>query len=166
MFALWLFTLLWAVTATAMLLRNPLPIPDRGHRLFGVPDEKAHGALLEIVSRAGLPLRFRFSTGPTVQSLLWDNETVIHLVDSFTTTAKGLNGNGISLPVADPKKSASVAIRILRAAGFSAELVTGFDEYLPENHLAMIKSSACLDWVLVFRRHVLRMPKPQFRKNS
>lgn len=162
MLALWLITLVWAVTATAMFFRNPLPIPDRGHRLFGVPDERAHQALLDIVARAGIPLRFRFRTGPTLQSLLWDNETVIHLVDSAIASQVRLNGNGISLPVADPARAASEAIRILQTAGYSAELVTGFDDYLPDNHLVIVKSTACLDWVLVFRRHVLRMPKPQF----
>lgn len=108
--ALWLLTLLWAVTATVMLFRNPFPVPDRRHRLFGVPDELANRAVVEILSRAGIPLRFRFKTGPTLQSLLWDNQTVIHVVDSSIAGPSGLNGNGISLPVPTGDRPTAVGV--------------------------------------------------------
>jgi hypothetical protein len=84
-------------------------------------------------------------------------------VDPSVAAQSGLNGNAISLAVTDPRRAASEAIRSLQTAGFSAELVAGFDNYLPDNHLIIVKSSACIGWVLAFRKHVLKMPKPQFQ---
>jgi hypothetical protein len=164
MFFLWVITLIWAVTATIFVFRNPLPIPDRGHRLFGVSDERAQDVVIDILSAAGLSPRFRFRTGPALQSLFWDNETVIHLVDATAAVQSGLNGTGISLPVSDPRRAATEAIHSLQGAGFTAEFVTGFDDYLPPDHLLIVKSSAFPSWVLVFRRHVVNMPRPKFQK--
>lgn len=162
MLTIWILTLLWALTATVMVIKNPLPIPDRGHRLFGVPDQRASDITVQILSNAGIPLRFRFKTGPTLQALLWDNQTVIHLVEHEMFERTGLSGNGISLPSSNPRQAAEDAIRLLQGAGFSAELVAGFDDYLPPNHLVIVRSTAFLGWALAFRKHVLGMPKPQF----
>lgn len=40
------------------------------------------------------------------------------------------------------------------------------DEILPPNHLVVLESDAFDSWVLVFRRHVLRMPAIKRRKAS
>jgi len=151
----------WAVAATALLLRNPLPFPDKGHRLFAVPNAAAQIVVLQLLSHAGVSLKYQFRTGPTVQSLLWDN-TVVHLVDQDIAGRTGLTGSGISLPVPDPQRAAEEAIHALKSAGFDAECVGGFDDFLPPNHLTVVRSTAFVDWALVFRRHLLKMPKPQF----
>lgn len=76
------------------------PIADSGPWSPAVcrPDRRAQDTVLNILSKAGLSLRFRFKTGPTVQALLWDNQTVIHLADPVLTTHMGLTGNGIFQP--------------------------------------------------------------------
>ena len=62
-------TSIWALVATIMVVRNPLPFPDRGHRLFAVPDERARRVTLSILAETGLSPRFRFRTGPSDQTL-------------------------------------------------------------------------------------------------
>ena len=159
MLILLLITTLWAIVATWMVIKNPLPFPDRGHRLFGVPSRNAQKIVLEIMRESGLPLRFRFRTGPTDQALLWDNTTAIHLLDQ----SLDLTGNGISIAVRDPESAALAAIERLETEGFTARRVEGAgDAKLPPNHLVVLTSDAFRGWVLVFRRHQLRMPKPTF----
>jgi hypothetical protein len=155
--ALLIVSVVWAVTATIMVLRNPLPFPDRGHRLFGVPDLKAQAVVLRILDEARLPLRFEFQTGPSRQALLWDNTTVIHCVDpSF-----GHSGTALSVAVRDPEEAARTAAARLEEAGYSVRRLEGVDVDLPQNHLIVLTSDALLGWALVFRRHLLKMPRPK-----
>jgi len=150
---------IWALAATLMLFfRNPLPFPDRGHRTFGVPDTRAQKTVVKILADVGLPLRFRFKSGPLDQALLWDNTTVIHFMDpSFNHS-----GNGISVVVPDPGLAARKATSQLEAAGYSVQRLEGTDVELPPNHVVVLTSSAFLSWALVFRRHQLKMPRPNF----
>lgn len=67
----------WAVVATVLYLFNPIPLLDEGHRAFGVPDERAAKALVELPGNFGLGERFTFDVGPTTQTLLDDGRTVI-----------------------------------------------------------------------------------------
>jgi len=152
MFWIWIVTLIWAVIATLLLIRNPLPCPDRGHRAFGVASKEAQKVIVAILRDAGMPLRFRFRSGPSEHALLWDNMTDIHFVDSG---ASPLPGNGISLAVKDPLQAAARAIERLKAAGFSVQqLEWGMAPEL----LTVLTSDAFSSWALVFRRHILRMP--------
>ena len=150
---LFVFVLLWAVIATFFLfVRNPLPFPDRGHRAFAVPDEAAAKVVVKILSEFGLSERFTFDAGPTHQTLLSDNMTVIIRHD-----ASSLAPNGLSLAVEDPIKSAEEAAKILSAAGF-ATIITPLPDL--EDKLVVVTSDAFEDWSLVFRLHVLAMGTP------
>ena len=149
----------WAAAATAMLLfRNPLPFPDRGHRTFGVPDTTAQKTVVNVLTKFGLPLRFRFKSGPLDQALLWDNTTVIHFLDPKFDHS----GNGISVAVPDPEAAAAWATKQLQAAGYTVQRMEGADRDLPPNHVVVLTSSAFLSWAMVFRRHQLKMPQPTF----
>lgn len=149
----------WAVATTLMLFfRNPLPFPDRGHRTFGVPDTKAQKAVVSVLTKFGLPLRFRFKSGPLDQALLWDNTTVIHFLDPRLNHS----GNGISVVVADPESAAAWATSQLEAAGYTVQRIEGTDRELPPSHVVVLTSSAFLSWAMVFRRHQLKMPQPTF----
>jgi len=116
--------------------------------------------VLDILKAAGLPLKFRFKTGPTDQAVLWDNTTVIHCLDPDFNHS----GNGISVVVADPEEAAAGATRQLEAAGYQVRRIVGIDRELPSNHLIVLTSDAFLEWGLAFRRHQLKMPKPVFLK--
>lgn len=159
MILLWLLTLAWAVVATWMVIRNPLPFPDHGHRAFGVPNKKAEETVVDILEEAGLKVRFRFRSGPSEHTLFWDNMTDIHRVDSSVQAS--LSGNGISVVVKDPEAAATRATERLEAAGF---LVQRVDWGLSPKYLIVLTSDAFRDWALVFRRHQLRLPKPIFLK--
>lgn len=159
MLALLIFALFWAVIATIMLVKNPLPVPDRGHRLFGVPSPDARRVVLAILRDAGQSARLRFRTGPTDQTVLWDGATVIHCLDK---SDGDFSGTGISIVVRNPEAAAARALQRLRDSGHSAMRLDGVDADLPSNHLVVITSDAFSGWALAFRRHQLRMPKPQF----
>ena len=156
---------LWAIGATGMHIRNPLPFPDRGHRAYGVPDEKARQTVVNILQEV-TPLRerFTFDSGATHQTLMWDNMTVIHYLDSDIQKARSVSGNGLSVAVDDPMTSAKRAVELLKAQGYQAEILTGINYDLPEGYLVPVTSNAFNDWALVFRRPLIKMPYPNVRK--
>jgi hypothetical protein len=161
MIPVWLFgiVLAWALAVTIFwLVRNPLPFPDRGHRCFAVADEKAAGVVLKILSFVGLPERFTFHPGPTHQTVLWDNTTVIIRHDQEIKD-KGLPPNALSVVVPDPRAYANEAALMLIKAGFTA---TVHADVLPEvaAKFVMVTSDAFDHWGLAFRRHVLVMGPP------
>lgn len=162
----WLFIcalsviLIWAVVVTVFcFVRNPLPFPDRGHRCFAVPNEQSAKTVVKILDNlAKLPERFTFDVGPTHQTLLWDNTTVIIYHDEIIHS-QGLPPNGLSVVVSNPKKSAQEAAMILRQAGFTAIIK---DDVMPEvgDKFVLLSSNAFDGWILAFRRHILKMGKP------
>lgn len=159
---LWLFViaLVWAIAVTIFcFVRNPLPFPDRGHRCFAVPNEQAAKVVTTILGKlAGLPERFTFDPGPTHQTLLWDNTTVIIYHDQ-AIREQGLAPNGLSVVVGSPKASAREAAVMLKQAGFTADIKDGV---MPEvgDKFVLLASNAFDGWVLAFRRHILAMGKP------
>src|SRR5260370_37592381 len=148
-FALWFLTLLWACAVTALLIRNPLPFPDRGHRLFSVPDDRARQTVTTLLTRAGLKPRLRFRIGPSDQTVFSDNATVIHC---FTATS-GANGNGMSLVVSEPTAAAAAAIKDLRAHSFAAHQLPPFQMKLPPDHMTISTSAAFPHCARKIRRH-------------
>src|SRR3989344_1998701 len=159
---LWLFliALVWATAVTMFfLIRNPLPFPDRGHRCFAVPNEQAARVVVTILGKlAGLPERFTFDPGPTHQTLLWDNTTVIIHHDQ-AIREQGLSPNALSVVVSDPRVSAWAAAALLERAGFTAIVK---DDVIPEakDKFVLLTSNAFDGWALAFRRHILVMGKP------
>lgn len=162
MIPLWLFlaTLVWAVVATIFLLyRNPLPIPDRGHRCFAVPNETAAQVVLRILGEiGGMPERFTFVSRPTRQTVLWDNTTVII---RYSELPVDIPRNAISIVTEIPLLSAENAAKLLREKGFAVNLETGVFPGL-EGELIFLTSTAFDGWSLVFRKHMLEMPSPEF----
>lgn len=149
---------LWAVFATlALLWRNPLPFPDRGHRCFAVPGERAARAVTAALEGGGLSRRFTFAFGTTVQTLFWDNTTV--LIRHGGGGAR-LAPNALSLVARRPLARAHAAAEELRNAGFTAE-VHPDPGPASDSKLVVVSSDAFDGWVLVFRRHVLAMGSPQ-----
>ena len=164
----WLFALVcvcvcvfvWAITVTIFFfIRNPLPFPDRGHRCFAVPNEQAARIVVTILGKiGGLSERFTFDAGPTHQTLLWDNTTVIIYHDQLIRD-QGLPPNGLSLVVKNPKASAGEVATMLKRAGFTADIK---EDFMPEigNKFVLLSSNAFDGWILAFRRHILIMGKP------
>lgn len=158
---------LWAIIVSTMLIRNPLPVPDRGHRAYSIPGEEARLAVLQVLSRVGkLHERFTFDAGPTHQTLMWDGYTVLNFLDRSNSDVSDLSGNAISLAVHDPRSAAEKALQILKARNFTATARELADNNIPANHLIVIDSEAFDNWVLVFRRHLIKMPKVERRKVS
>ncbi len=160
---LWMFlvALIWASVVTVFcFIRNPLPFPDRGHRCFAVPTENAAKVVVAILDKiAGLPERFSFDPGPTHQTLLWDNTTVIIYYDQVIHE-QGIAQNGLSVVVRNPRASALEAANILKKKGFTANLMSDIMPEVGDNKFMLLSSDAFDGWVLAFRRHILAMGKP------
>lgn len=154
----------WALVATLMIVRNPFPFPDRGHRVFGVKDEANRAVVVKIIETvSGKKSLYTFDSGAIHQTILADGFTSIHYIDEKSAEVPAC---AISLAVENPQKSAGQAIAMLEAEGYEASLIEGVKMNLPPNHLVPVKSSAFDGWALVFRRPLLKMPKPEFRKQS
>lgn len=165
--AIWIWALIttvWAIAVTVMLVHNPLPFPDHGHRAYGVPDERARAAVVRVLQQV-TPLRerFTFDSGATHQTLMWDGFTVIHYLDSDIQKARNLTGNGLSVAVDDPLGSAKRAVELLKAEGYQAAITEGINYDLPEGYLVPVESNAFNGWALVFRRPLMKMPYPKIR---
>jgi len=155
---------LWGLVATILHFRNPLPIPDKGHRLYGVPDELARRIVVQILQDVShLKEQFTFDSGPTHQTLMWDGFTVINYLDPEIQRRFNMAGTGLSIPVKDPQLAATKAVGLLRESGYTAEALYNIDHDLPSNHLVPVKSNAFEGWVLVFRLPLLKMPFPKKR---
>ncbi len=164
-FRLWITAVLfvYAVIVTVFCFyRNPLPFPDRGHRGFAVPSEKAAKVVVEIFESIGLSERFTFDSGPTHQTLMWDNATVIMQLDQSVRDL-GLAPNFISLPVSNPRARAWQALTMLKEAGFTGDIKENVNPEVGDK-LVLLSSNAFDGWVMVFRRHVLAMGMPVKRK--
>lgn len=141
----------------AVLYYKVLPLRDVGHRAFAVTNKKAVKAILEVLSKNGLQERFSFDAGPTHQTLMSDNTTVL-----IQHEEENNSPNGLSLAVRNPLESAHLAALILKSFGFTAEAkeMTGL-----ERRLVVVTSNAFMGWSLVFRRHILAMgPPPNKRR--
>jgi hypothetical protein len=136
-----------------LVYRNPLPIPDRGHRGFVVPNERAAITVVTILSQAGLPEQFSFDSGPIHHTLLWDNATAIMRFDE-SLRQLGIGLNFMSIVVADPGDSATRATTLLEESGFTAKVWRNTNPALGDK-LVVVSSSAFEGWVMVFRRHKL-----------
>ena len=148
-----------------LLYRNPLPFPDRGHRRYGVKDDRGRKVVVNLLKDiGGLAERFTFDSGATHQTLMWDGYTVINYLDPPLEEWPDVHATGLSLPVTDPKSAAQRTEQMLRAAGYSATAVLDLDTDLPHNYLAMVISDAFDGWILVFRRPLIKMPVPKRRK--
>lgn len=154
----------WAVVATILHFRNPLPVPDKGHRLYGVRDERARQTVVGLLrSLSHLKEQFTFDSGPTHQTLMWDGFTVISYLDPEARAALDVPCTGLSVPSGNPNADAAKAVGLLRAAGYEATTLDNVDTDLPPNHLIPVTSDAFDGWVLVFRRHLTKMPFPKKR---
>ncbi|QQG46257.1 MAG: hypothetical protein HYY55_00205 [Candidatus Niyogibacteria bacterium] len=138
----------------------PLPFPDRGHRLFGVRDEKAAEAVIAVLEENGLRKKWAFDAEPTHQVVMSDNMTVIAWFDE---AASKLPKNAISVAVDNPRSSAARAVAILRMKRYEASFSQPMKD-LPDNTLYLVKTDAMPYSGLVFRKPFWKMPSPRIRK--
>ncbi len=151
----------WATALTLLFFNNPLPFPDRGHRVFGVKDEQTRAFVVKLLETlSGKKARFTFDSGKIHQTILHDNLTSIHYIDE---KPEDVPASAISFAVKNPLASANRAIEMLQNAGFQAKIIEGIETDLPPNYLVPVWSDAFDGWALVFRRSLIKMPKPKFR---
>ncbi len=152
------FAILFLVLGWAASNVFPLPFPDRGHRLFGVRDEKAAEAVIAVLGENGLTKKWAFDAEPTHQVVMSDNMTVIAWFDE---AASELPKNAISVAVDNPRSSAARAVAILRMKGYKASFIRPMKD-LPD--LYLVETDAMPYSGLVFRKTFWKMPSPRIRK--
>lgn len=154
--------LLWATGITIFhFYWNPLPFPDRGSRIFTSPTVEAQVAVVDLLSEFGLPPRFRLDTTQVKRALMRDGVTIINVTDQELLSRMGNPGAGLALVVDDPLVAARVAKLFLEDRQFTAEILEDADPDAPSNSLVFLRSDAFGGWILVFRKHVIKMgPKP------
>jgi hypothetical protein len=157
--ALLVVAVIWAIVASMLVYRNPLPIPDWGHQCFEVPSEAAAQAVTSVLAKDGLGENFTFNFGPTRQTLLADGHTVIF--QARNDELGGLPGNARSVVVKNPLLSAAEASRSLQENGFTAVIHRVVDVGVPSGSLIVVSSDAFKNWVLVYRWHALKLGAPK-----
>jgi hypothetical protein len=151
----------WATAATVLIFYNPLPFPDRGHRIFGVRDERARSVVVKLIEMfTGKQSRYTFDSADVHQTIMGDGFTSILYLDNNQI---GIPASGISIPVNDPLEAANKAVELLQNKGYTAEIIESVKFDLPPNQLVPIKSNAFDGWTLIFRRSLVKMPRPEFR---
>lgn len=156
--------LIWAVLATIAALAllilhfaNPYPliqIPDRGHRIYALPDPHATAVMTEILAMTGLQPFGIFVAGGIYQTMMRDGNTVLAYGDGLR--------NAISLPVSNPTVAAMEARDELARKG-----VMGTIFIPPGKHMGTIvvlKLPQEFGWDIAYRLPGHRMPKPRWTK--
>lgn len=152
----------WAVMATVVATAlgvlhfgNPYPliqIPDRGHRLYSVPDERTHNLLLEVFRMAGAQPYGTFTAG--VHHTL--------MMDGFTVLAygEGIQGAAISFPVAHPRAAAEAAHEFLSERGITASI------FVPSMELGdkLVVLRLPFGWDVTYRLQGRNMPQPAWER--
>ena len=147
----------WASFATLVALVlgilhfcNPYPlvqIPDRGHRLYAVP-QAWHETIVELLQRSGMSPYGTFNFG--VRQTLF--------TDGFTVIASGehLQGAAISIPVDDPEGMAKDMCAWLQEKGIQAS-VFHLDKAL-EGKLVVLRLPQEFGWEIAYRLTGRKMP--------
>lgn len=135
----------------------PIPIADKGHRLFGVRGKKSAYVVCKILAKHGVRKRWSMRFGPTHQIVMKDNSTVICWFDEGLIPDKEMNA--ISLVCTNPKEEAALAQMDFQINGYYAEVSQ--PPGIGDTPLYIVKSDALVNSVLAFRKHALKMPKPE-----
>jgi len=149
---------IWAALATLVAtvlgvlhFANPYPliqIPDRGHRLYAVPDKRTHDAVLEVFKMAGASPYGTFLAGPH-QTLMQDGFTVL-------AWSKGLEKPAISFPVKNPTAAAKAAQAFLAENGMASSILMPSKELV--NKLVVLQLP--FGWDIAYRLPGKDMPPP------
>ncbi|MEI8130605.1 MAG: hypothetical protein WCG55_03820 [bacterium] len=146
---------LYSITISYLhFVDNPTCLPDKGHRYFGVQNQKAAVDLAGIFrEEAGLRERMTFSPTPSNQMLLTDNTTVLGWLDQPTNL---LPSNAISLPVDDPMTSAVRTVAKLKSEGYEALIVPEIMAGV-KGKLVMVTTNAFDNAMIVYRKNITEM---------
>jgi hypothetical protein len=138
-------------------LRNPLPWPDHGSRIFPASSPEAKAALVELLGQYGIAERFKADSGGIARSVMMDGTIINHSPPAVLAKVGG-GGAGLSLVADDPDTSAEAAAAFLRSRGFSATIVRDVEPGLP---VVFVRTDALEGGVLNFRLPAWQMPRPE-----
>jgi hypothetical protein len=137
-------------------LRNPLPWPDHGSRIFAATTPEAKAALVALLAKHGIEERFAANTSGITRSIMMDG-TIINHSPPEVLEKLGRAGSAIGLVADDPDAAAEAAAALLRARGFSATVVRDVEPNLP---VVFVLTDALEGSALNFRLPAWDMPRP------
>ncbi|MGY6635507.1 MAG: hypothetical protein ACXIUO_00040 [Erythrobacter sp.] len=138
-------------------LRNPLPWPDHGSRIFPASSPQAKAALVELLGQYGIAERFTADSGGIARSVMMDGTIINHSPPAVLEKLGG-GGAGLSLVADDPDAAAEAAAAFLRSRGFSAQVIRDIEPGLP---VVFVLTDALEGGVLNFRLPAWQMPRPE-----
>lgn len=138
----------------------PFPLPDRGFRIFSAADEKAREVMLEILAHHGLTRKLDIDTARIKRTLLSDKMTVINAVIDLDLKRITQQRPAIALVASDPAKAAEAAVVLSRGHGYPASVLGELDPDAGPGNLVFIETELLPGQLLVFRKHILWMPRP------
>jgi hypothetical protein len=152
-------TILFAIVLYLHAGNNPLPLPDNGSRIYVAANTEAQLATVEFLKGYGIQPRFRLDTKFAKRALL-SQGIIINVPDPEFMKAYGNPGAGLALVVENPDKAATDAAAFFEAKGFKSRVIVEPEPEMPPNSMAMLESKAFNGWIIVFRKHIIHLPKP------
>jgi hypothetical protein len=147
------------VGLTAFLLTGPIPLRDRGSRIFAASSVEGRDAVVKVLAHFGLKPRYRIDSREVSRALMSDNQTIVNYTTDPLWETMGRPAAGLALTVKNPAQAAASAVSMLRGAGFEAEVLGELDPDVPKGAMVFVKTNALEATLLVFRRHFFKMGK-------
>lgn len=139
-----------------LIQRQPfLPIPDKGHRDFMVPDRKALEDLSAILGNFRLKPTWRIDDkNPRgIHRVVFnDKKTTLAVLPEYALQSAGNPAANISLVVRNPATAAARLVTLLQQAGYQATDHGQLADELNEGSLHVVSTSAASGWVFVLRK--------------
>lgn len=143
------------IIAAAAVYYNPwIPFADRGHRAFGVCDNRGLFAAVTVIeATTSERLDYVFDYGTTRQALFKDHYTVINRLQGSQCREhlQPSTGDAPSFAVHNPEEAAQKAVQMFRELGYEA------DAQKFANQLWLVRTTALNASDIVYRRHALMM---------
>lgn len=158
----WFWYSMAATLVAIVLWLRILPVPDFGHRIFAVPDEKARDVLTEALKRyCGLRSAIRIGCGPIDQTILSDNQTTIAYITDEVFRQRDLPLTSITIPAGNPVLTACKILGFFKSKGYEASMYINQEiglGNLPKNYLVVITAPKLMPgYALVIRKWIIWM---------
>ena len=158
----WAFAalILWAFVSTLLHIvrsRRPLPWFDQGNPVFSAADQASYEALIKVIRTHG-PQPVFTADGLIAKRTIFGNGWILNLPldDQFAH-----HTGGPAIVAANPHAAAVRAAADLRNAKLQARVIENPDPDLSHNMMAFVVTNALSGGLLIFRKRIDEMPKPQ-----
>jgi hypothetical protein len=141
-------------------VRNPLPFPDWGNAIFVCPERSARQTVIAVLESNGITPDKRIDSELALRALFMNRfRFVLNVTEPTEWERLGKPVAALAIVTDNPDKAAHKAVEILQHAGYQATAFYDPDKSVPAHSMAFVSSTAHPGWLLVFRRHFIKMGK-------